>query len=83
MCAPSNVAVDQLTEKIHLTGLRVVRVAAKSREAQGSNVEHLCLHNFVKAIGVSPDPRWQEFSVRYYMRYGTCVLMALQVTYMT
>ena len=63
VCAPSNVAVDQLTEKIHQTGLKVVRVAAKSREAQASNVEHLCLHNFVKAIGCSPDPKWQEFSV--------------------
>lgn len=33
VCAPSNVAVDQLTEKIHATGLKVVRLAAKSREA--------------------------------------------------
>lgn len=33
VCAPSNVAVDQLSEKIHKTGLRVVRIAAKSREA--------------------------------------------------
>jgi chaperonin cofactor prefoldin len=32
VCAPSNVAVDQLTEKIHATGLKVVRLCAKSRE---------------------------------------------------
>ena len=32
VCAPSNVAVDQLTEKIHQTGLRVLRFCAKSRE---------------------------------------------------
>ena len=31
--APSNVAVDQLTEKIAATGLRVVRLASKTREA--------------------------------------------------
>ena len=31
VCAPSNVAVDQLAEKIEQTGLRVVRVSAKSR----------------------------------------------------
>ena len=31
VCAPSNVAVDQLAEKIEVTGLKVVRVAAKSR----------------------------------------------------
>ena len=42
--APSNVAVDQLTEKIAATGLRVVRLASKTREATTSSVDHLCLH---------------------------------------
>ncbi len=32
VCAPSNVAVDQLTEKIHSTGLKVVRLTAKSEK---------------------------------------------------
>ena len=32
VAAPSNIAVDQLTEKIHATGLKVVRVVAKSKE---------------------------------------------------
>jgi regulator of nonsense transcripts 1 len=32
VCAPSNVAVDHLTECINLTGLKVVRLTAKSRE---------------------------------------------------
>ncbi|GKY90300.1 ATP-dependent helicase NAM7 [Mayamaea pseudoterrestris] len=45
--APSNVAVDQLTEKIAATGLRVVRVASKTREATTSSVDHLCLHIMV------------------------------------
>ena len=44
VCAPSNVAVDQLAEKIAATGLKVVRVAAKSREALASPVQHLALH---------------------------------------
>ena len=44
VCAPSNVAVDHLAEKIHATGLKVVRLAAKSREAVASNVEVLTLH---------------------------------------
>ena len=48
VCAPSNVAVEQLTEKINRTGLRVVRVAARSRENVESNVEDLCLHNMVR-----------------------------------
>jgi regulator of nonsense transcripts 1 len=47
VCAPSNVAVDQLTEKIHRTGLRVVRLEAKSREALDSSVKPLTLHEQV------------------------------------
>ncbi|KAH9180451.1 RNA helicase-domain-containing protein, partial [Lactarius sanguifluus] len=45
VCAPSNVAVDQLTEKIHATGLKVVRLTAKSREALDSSVAFLTLHH--------------------------------------
>ena len=44
VAAPSNVAVDQLAEKIELTGLKVVRIAAKSRETILSPMEHLTLH---------------------------------------
>jgi regulator of nonsense transcripts 1 len=47
------VAVDQLTEKIAATGLRVVRLASKTREATSSSVDHLCLHVMVPlAAGV-------------------------------
>ncbi|KAI8376540.1 RNA helicase-domain-containing protein [Radiomyces spectabilis] len=45
--APSNVAVDQLAMKIHQTGLKVVRVTAKSREALDSPVSFLTLHEQV------------------------------------
>jgi len=54
VCAPSNVAVDQLTEKIHATGLKVVRLCAKSREAVSSPVEFLTLHYQVKHLD-TPD----------------------------
>ncbi|KAG7368911.1 phospholipid-translocating P-type ATPase, flippase [Nitzschia inconspicua] len=54
--APSNVAVDQLTEKIAATGLRVVRVASKTREATSSSVDNLCLHIMV------PQAAGDEFS---------------------
>jgi len=47
VCAPSNVAVDQLTEKIHATSLKVVRLTAKSREALDSSVSFLTLHQQV------------------------------------
>jgi len=45
--APSNIAVDQLTAKIAVTGLRVVRLASKTRENTISDVDHLCLHVMV------------------------------------
>ena len=48
VCAPSNVAVDQLTEKIHRTGLKVVRLTAKSREDVESPVSFLSLHEQVR-----------------------------------
>ena len=54
VCAPSNVAVDQLTEKLHKCGLKVVRIAAKSRESSSSNVDHLSLHTMVNNLD-SPD----------------------------
>ncbi len=54
--APSNIAVDHLTEKISATGLKVVRLAAKSREAVASTVEHLSLHTMIKGLD-NPDLR--------------------------
>ncbi|EZF78308.1 hypothetical protein H105_00699 [Trichophyton soudanense CBS 452.61] len=48
VCAPSNVAVDQLCECIHRTGLKTVRVTAKSREDVESPVRHLSLHEQVR-----------------------------------
>ena len=56
VCAPSNIAVDQLAEKIHKTGLKVVRVAAKSRETTITSVEHLNLHTMVKNLD-APDKK--------------------------
>ncbi|RLV95252.1 ATP-dependent helicase NAM7 [Spathaspora sp. JA1] len=47
VCAPSNVAVDHLAEKLDLLGLKVVRLTAKSREDVDSSVSHLALHNVV------------------------------------
>ncbi|CAI5994052.1 unnamed protein product [Closterium sp. NIES-64] len=50
VCAPSNVAVDQLAEKISITGIKVVRLCAKSRESVSSPVEHLTLHHQVRNL---------------------------------
>ncbi|EPX74570.1 uncharacterized protein SOCG_02053 [Schizosaccharomyces octosporus yFS286] len=55
VCAPSNVAVDQLAEKINRTGLRVIRVAAKSREDIESSVSFLSLHEQIKNYQGNPE----------------------------
>ena len=55
VCAPSNTAVDQLTEKIHQTGLKVVRLMAKSREAINSSVAFLALHNQIRSLDVTSE----------------------------
>lgn len=54
VCAPSNIAVDQLTEKIHATGLKVVRLAAKSREAVETTIDQLSLHVMIQSLD-SPE----------------------------
>jgi len=48
VCAPSNIAVEHLAEMISRTGLNVVFICAKSREAVDSRVEHLQLHQLIK-----------------------------------
>ena len=54
MCAPSNVAVDHLTQKIHMTGLKVIRVTSKARESLESSVSFLALHEQLKSYDVDP-----------------------------
>jgi regulator of nonsense transcripts 1 len=55
VCAPSNVAVDQLCERIHRTGLKVVRLTAKSREDVESSVSFLSLHEQVRMNDSNPE----------------------------
>lgn len=63
VCAPSNVAVDQLCEKIHMSGLKVVRITAKSREALSSSVEHLCLHVMVRNLNTPNKAELRKFQL--------------------
>eukprot|EP00605_Chrysophyceae_sp_TOSAG23-4_P001093 GSChrysophyteH1.ASY1.ANO1.1199.1 assembled CDS len=59
VCAPSNVAVDHLTDKIDQTGLKVVRLSAKTREASDEqtpeHLKHLFLHNMDEMGGLNPQ----------------------------
>ena len=65
VCAPSNTAVDQLTEKIEKTGLKVVRLCAKSREAIDSPVSHLALHNQIRNMESSGMKKYRKIKLRY------------------
>lgn len=47
VCAPSNVAVDHLAQKLDSLGLKVVRVVARNREDVETSVEHISLSNLV------------------------------------
>lgn len=49
VCAPSNVAVDHLTDKLNSIGIRVVRLTAKLREDVDSAVTDLTLHRQIEA----------------------------------
>ena len=51
VCAPSNIAVDNLTLRLHRLGLCVVRLVARSRESVRSEVENVCLHNLAVYVG--------------------------------
>ena len=53
VCAPSNVAADNLTLMIHKMGLNVVRVVSRARETVSSLVEKFCLHNMAPLAGGS------------------------------
>jgi regulator of nonsense transcripts 1 len=55
VCAPSNVAVDQLCERINLTGLKAVRLTAQSREDVESSVSFLSLHEQVRMLDTNHD----------------------------
>eukprot|EP00792_Barthelona_sp_PAP020_P006651 TRINITY_DN3050_c0_g1_i1.p1 TRINITY_DN3050_c0_g1~~TRINITY_DN3050_c0_g1_i1.p1 ORF type:complete len:949 (-),score=282.10 TRINITY_DN3050_c0_g1_i1:193-3039(-) len=48
VCAPSNVAADQLASKINATGVVVVRVCARSREGIPCSVDFLTLHSIIQ-----------------------------------
>lgn len=57
VCAPSNVVVDMLAQKISLTGVKVVRFCSKSRESVSCDVEELTLHNKLKEM---KDPHYDK-----------------------
>ena len=45
VCAPTNIAADNICDQINKTGVEVVRLYSKKREAQETKISHLALHN--------------------------------------
>ncbi len=67
VCAPSNIVVDQLSEKINAyfiviyrTGVKIVRICSKSRESVSSNIEYLTLHSQVRNLDTSNYSKLQQ-----------------------
>lgn len=61
VCAPSNIVVDHLAERTNQTGLRVIRLCSKSREAIASSVEELTLQSQVRALSTGKYSRLQKY----------------------
>ncbi|CAD8124849.1 unnamed protein product [Paramecium sonneborni] len=61
VCAPSNIVVDQLAEKINKTGVKVVRLCSKTRESVSTNIEFLTLHNQVRSLDIPQYHSLQAF----------------------
>lgn len=57
VCAPSNVAVNELTERVHATKLKVVRVMARARETLDSSVRALSLQELALQHAKDPELR--------------------------
>uniref|UniRef100_A0A7S0YDA7 Upf1 domain-containing protein n=1 Tax=Polytomella parva TaxID=51329 RepID=A0A7S0YDA7_9CHLO len=60
--APSNVAVDQLADRIERTGLKVVRVCARSREHIESPVDNLTLHYQITRLPLASADRYRQLT---------------------
>lgn len=67
VCGPSNVCVDQLAERIAATGLNVVRVCAKSREALSSAADKFTLHHLIREF-VNDAHRFSELAKLFKLR---------------
>ena len=62
MCAPSNVAADEICSRIHHTGVNVVRLMAVSKENMQSPIQELCVH--VKAMELMEKEASELLSVK-------------------
>ena len=62
VCAPSNVAADEICSRIHHTGVNVVRLMAVSKENMQSPIQELCVH--VKAMELMEKEASELVSVK-------------------
>jgi regulator of nonsense transcripts 1 len=61
VCAPSNVVVDMLAQRIHETGVKVLRFCSKSRESVSSDVEELTLHYKLRNLKENGFDKLKEY----------------------
>lgn len=67
VCTPSNVSADEICLRIAMTGVKVVRLMASSRETDPSPIEELCVHYRARKLLLRSDAEfrrldalWQE-----------------------
>ena len=61
VCAPSNVVDDMLAQRIHETGVKVLRFCSKSRESVSSDVEELTLHYKLRNLKENGFDKHKEY----------------------
>lgn len=62
VCAPSNIAVDQLAARLEKTGLKVLRVVSQYRESVSSEVDHLTLSSHVERLYMKKKSELEKLS---------------------
>lgn len=69
VCVPSNIAADEICERIHKTGVEVVRVMALTKQQNPSPVKELCAHVQALKMIQEKDPAMAEKIQKVLLHY--------------
>ena len=68
VCAPSNVAADEICARINRTGVKVVRLMALSKENLPSPIPELCVHILARKYMEEESKHYNEIRSRHDVR---------------
>ena len=69
VCAPSNVAADEICSRIQRTGVKVVRYMARSKQDLPSPIEDLCVHVQAKHLIDELNPEYATIHDQRKVKY--------------